>query len=312
MEKENETVGKQESLAKYIWMLAAPAMASIVSAIMFIVMVSIMAGRGYDLGGYQGAGELAGIFVVWILVTIAAVIAAVVFYIIGLVKIAKVKDGEGEHSGLATAGFVLGICGVSLLALIFGAVSLSKKVKNRGMAAGALYMGVSSVAAGIIWVIAGIVMSVILANSAFRYGSNNSGMGEINGGGGYDSSSREDEDRREAVDDTAAALLSYAANNRGQLPDEGLYVTGYSSMSGFAGYLGDVDRDIVYQVTIRDYDDDESFSSEATKTGIDVVRSAQCLITGESGSGMQIEGDSARDAAIIVQLSGGSYYCQDY
>jgi uncharacterized membrane protein YvbJ len=68
-------------------------------------------------------------------------------------------------SGFAIAALILGILGISLLAIIFGAIGINQtgkdpNLKGRGMAVAGLVLGVLWLIGVVIWIIAAIVWSV--------------------------------------------------------------------------------------------------------------------------------------------------------
>jgi len=72
--------------------------------------------------------------------------------------------GEKRTSGMAIASLILGILGVSLLAIIFGAIGINQtgkdpNLKGRGMAVAGLVLGILGFIGTIIWVIAVIFWS---------------------------------------------------------------------------------------------------------------------------------------------------------
>jgi uncharacterized membrane protein YvbJ len=79
-------------------------------------------------------------------------------------KAAKTVVVEERTSGLAIAALILGILGVSLLAVIFGGIAMSQtskdpNLKGRGMAIAGLVLGILGMVGIVIWIIAAAVWS---------------------------------------------------------------------------------------------------------------------------------------------------------
>jgi uncharacterized membrane protein YvbJ len=78
---------------------------------------------------------------------------------------AKTAAVEGTRtSGFAIAALVLGILGVSVLAIIFGAIGINQtgkdpNLKGRGMAVAGLVLGILWLIGVVFWIIAAIVWS---------------------------------------------------------------------------------------------------------------------------------------------------------
>ncbi len=62
-----------------------------------------------------------------------------------------------KGSGFGIASFILGLLGISLLAIIFGIVSISRREPARGL-------GIAGLILGILWTIAAIIIIIIVAN----------------------------------------------------------------------------------------------------------------------------------------------------
>jgi uncharacterized membrane protein YvbJ len=72
--------------------------------------------------------------------------------------------GEKRTSGMAIASLILGILGISLLAIIFGGIGISQtgkdpNLKGRGMAVAGLVLGILGFIGIIFWILAAIFWS---------------------------------------------------------------------------------------------------------------------------------------------------------
>jgi len=77
---------------------------------------------------------------------------------------AKTVVTKERTSGLAIAALIMGILGISLLAIIFGAIAMSQtskdpNLKGRGMAVAGLVLGILGMVAVVFWIIAAAVWS---------------------------------------------------------------------------------------------------------------------------------------------------------
>lgn len=289
---------KQKSLKGLIAMILAPSIAGIISSVLLAILIAVVISKSSTIDNLSGDTAVAGLFIAWLTTSIAAGIIALIFYIIGLVKIAAVKDGKGEHSGFATAGFILSICGMQFLGLIFGAIALGKNAKNRGMAVSAVTISVASIVVG---VIVAIVVSVGAIGGAF---SSDYNWDEI------EDSIFTSSERKNAVNEVSSALSDYSSENEDMLPASGSYSVNPTSESDFSEYLQEVFGGIE-NVKVKTAKT-EGGTTKATKTTIEIFKNASCYDEGTSSSKKYVYSGYDTDAAIFVKLGDGKYFCENF
>jgi uncharacterized membrane protein YvbJ len=79
-------------------------------------------------------------------------------------KAAKAVATKERTSGMAIAALILGILGISLLAVIFGGIAMSQtskdpNLKGRGMAIAGLVLGILGLVGIVFWIIAAVIWS---------------------------------------------------------------------------------------------------------------------------------------------------------
>ena len=71
---------------------------------------------------------------------------------------------ERRTSGLAIASLILGILGISLLAIIFGAIALNQMGKDPNLSGKG--MAIAGLILGIVWIVVSVVLALLLIGVA--------------------------------------------------------------------------------------------------------------------------------------------------